>query len=242
MTSLPRKVPFAMKPRVKIELGNQADKGVIARVTEPTDWISSTVIATNKSVESCICIDPRSLNKALRREHYHIPTVDDVLPDLSKARIITTMDLRAGYWHLRLDDESSNLTTFTTPYGRYKWMRLPFDTSVSADMLAKRLSDCIHDLSSIVCIAGDLIIYGVGITDDEATRDHDLKLEKLFQRCREVGIRLNANEMSLRKKYVPFLGNVITQEGLQPDPAKIEAIKEMPSPTDVTGVQRPTDL
>ena len=66
------------------------------------------------------------------------------------------MDLRAGYWHVKLDDESSNLTTFTMPYGRYKWLRLPFGTSVSAEIFAKRLYDCVHDLSGIVCIADDL--------------------------------------------------------------------------------------
>ena len=147
------------------------------------------------------------------------------------------MDLRAGYWHVKLDDESSNSTTFTTPYGRYKWLRLPFGTSVSAEIFAKRLYDCVHDFSGIVCIADDLVIYSVGRTDDESTRDHDLKLEKLLQ-CREVDIRLNACKMSLRLKSVTFLGHFITQDGLQPDPAKIEAIKEMPSPTDVTGVQR----
>ena len=236
--SPPRKVPFALKRRLKIELGNLTAKGVIAPVTEPTDWVNSMAITTKKSGELGICIDPRPLNKSLRREHYHLPTLDDVLPDLSKARIITTMDLRAGYWHVKLDDESSNLTIFTTPYGRYKWLRLPFGTSVSAEIFAKRLYDCVHDLSGIVCIADHLMIYGVGRTDDEATRDHDLKLEKLLQRCREVGIRLNASKMSLRQKSVTFLGHVITQDGLQPDPAKIEAIKEMPSPTDVTGVQR----
>ena len=90
--SPPRKVPFALKPRLKIELGNLTANGVIAPVTEPTDWISSMAIATKISGE--LRIGPRS-----------------------KARIITTMDPRAGYWHVKLDDESSNLTTFTTPYG-----------------------------------------------------------------------------------------------------------------------------
>ena len=103
-------------------------------MTEPTDWVSSMAIATKKSGELRICIDPRI-------EHYHLPTLDDVLPDLSKARIITTMDLRAGYWHVKLDDESSNLTTFTTLFGRYKWLSLPFGTSVSAEIFAKRLYD-----------------------------------------------------------------------------------------------------
>ena len=101
------------------------------------------------------------------------------------------------------------------------------------DTAFKRLYDCVNYLSGAVCTADDLIIYGVGRTDDEATRDHDLKLEKVLQRCREVGILL-----SLRQISVTFLGYVITQEGLQPDPANIEAIKEMASPTDVTDVQR----
>ena len=202
-------------------------KGVIAPATEPTDWASSMAIATKKSGELRICIDPRPLNKSNTTISRHSTM------DLSKARIVTTMDLRAGYWHGKLDDESSNTITFTTPYGRYKWLRIPFGTSVSAEIFAKRLHDCVHDLSGIVCIADVLRIYGVGRTDDEATRDHDLKLEKLLQRCREVDIRL-----SLMQKSVTFLGHVITQEGLQPDPAKIEANKEMPSPTDVTGVQR----
>ena len=76
--SPPRKVPFALKPRLKIELGNLTAKGVIAPVTEPTDWVSSMAIATKKSGELRICVDPRPLNKSLRREHYHLPTLDDV--------------------------------------------------------------------------------------------------------------------------------------------------------------------
>ena len=83
----------------------------------------------------------------------------------------------------------------------------------------------------------DLLIYGVGRTDDEATRDHDLKLENLLQRCREIGTSLNVSKMSLRQKSVSFPGHAITQGGLQPDPAKIGAIRAMPTPTDVTGAQ-----
>ena len=103
------------------------------------------------------------------------------------------MVLRACYWHVKLDDESSNMTT--TPYGRYKGLRLPFGTGVSAEIFGKGLYDCVHDLSGIVCIADDLMIYDVGRTDDESIRDHDLKLEKLLQRCREVGICLNASRV-----------------------------------------------
>ena len=86
-----RKIPFALRPRLKDELDQLTEKGVIAPVNEPTEWVSALAIATKKSGELRICIDPRPLNKALRREHYKLPTLDDVLPELSKARIITTV-------------------------------------------------------------------------------------------------------------------------------------------------------
>ena len=101
-------------------------KEIIVPVTEPTEWVSALAIATKKSGELRVCVDPRSLNKALRREHYKPPTLDDVLPELSKARIITTVDLRQGYWHVRLDEDSLRRTTFATPHGRYRWLRLPY--------------------------------------------------------------------------------------------------------------------
>ena len=233
-----RKIPFALRPRLKDELDQLTEKGVIAPVNEPTEWVSALALATKKSGELRICIDPRPLNKALRREHYKLPTLDDVLPELSKARIITTVDLKSGYWHVELDEESSKLTTFATPHGRFRWLRLPFGTNVSAEIFAKRLHDCVHDLPGLICVADDIMVYGVGSTDEEAMIDHDVKLEKLLQRCLDIGIRLNASKMKLRQRSVTFLGHIITKDGLMADPAKIEAIRDMPCPTDVAGVQR----
>jgi len=67
-----------------------------------------------------------SLNLALRREHYQLPVLEDILPDLTKAKVFSKVDLSHGYWHCTLEEESSLLTTFSTPYGRYRWARLPF--------------------------------------------------------------------------------------------------------------------
>ena len=66
---------------------------------------------------------------------------------------------------------------------------------------------------------------------EEATVDHDIKLRKLLQRCRDRGMRLNAGKLNLRQTSISFLGHMITSDGLLPDPEKIEAIKEMPCPT-----------
>ena len=83
-----------------------------------------------------------------------------------------------------------------------------------------------------------MLVYGTGTTDAAATKDHDRKLEQLLQRCLDVGIRLNADKMKLRQKSVTFLGHLITDQGLKPDPTKVEAVKQMQQPSDVEGVQR----
>ena len=72
---------------------------------------------------------------------------------------------------MKLDAESSKLTTFATPHGRFRWLRLPFCTNVSTEIFAKRLHDCVLDLPGLICVADDIMIYGVGSKDEEAMID-----------------------------------------------------------------------
>ena len=121
-----RKVPVSVREKFKEELQRLERLQVITPVDEPTEWVSQIVVAVKKSGELRVCIDPRPLNTVLKRERYQIPVIDDLLPDLTDARVFTKVDLASAFWHLELDRESSMLTTFATPYGRYRWLRLPF--------------------------------------------------------------------------------------------------------------------
>ena len=82
-----------------------------------------------------VCLDPRPLNKALKRAHYLMPAVDDILPALANARVFSVCDLRNGFWHISLDEEFSYLTTCATPFGRYRWLRMPFGIFTSTKNL-----------------------------------------------------------------------------------------------------------
>jgi hypothetical protein len=99
-----RRVPTALKEKYKEELDSLEKLGVLATVDEPTPWVSSVVIATKKSGALRICIDPRPLNKALKRETYHLPVLDDLNPDLARAKVFSSVYLTAGYWHCVLDE------------------------------------------------------------------------------------------------------------------------------------------
>ncbi|MES9973307.1 MAG: reverse transcriptase domain-containing protein, partial [Candidatus Thiodiazotropha sp.] len=121
-----RRVPFALRERLQAELERLCKLDVLKKVEKPTDWVSQIAVVTKKNGELRICIDPKPLNEALRRERYALPTLDDILPDLAKAKYFTKVDLSSAFWHVPLDIQSSYITTFATPYGRYRWTRLPF--------------------------------------------------------------------------------------------------------------------
>ena len=234
----PRRIPAALKDKLKEELKNLEEQKIISPVDQPTPWVNSVVVTTKKSGALRICVNPRPLNKALKRETYPMPILDEILPELSKAKVFSTVDLRSGFWHCVLDDESSLLTTFNTPYGRYRWLRLPFGLSVSPEIFQKRVNQTLEGLEGVLNIADDILIYGVGDSQVQANADHDKKLEALLQRCRERGIALNRDKLKLRLREVTFMGHVLTDHGLEPDPDKIEAVLEMPTPLNVEDEQR----
>ena len=87
-----------------------------------------------------------------------MPTLDDVVPDLAKARVFTVMDTRNGFWHVQLDSQSSDLTTFGTPWGRYKWQRMPFGISVAPEEFQRQLDMALEGLDGVKAIADDILI------------------------------------------------------------------------------------
>ena len=86
----------------------------------------------------------------------------------------------AGFWHCVLGDESSFLTTFSNPQGRYRWLRLPFGLSVSSEIFEKRVNQALEGLHGVLDITDDILIYGVGRDEKEANVDHDKKLRALL--------------------------------------------------------------
>jgi hypothetical protein len=113
----PRRIPIATKAVLKEELHRLEELGVIKKVEEPTPWVSSLVTVI-KPKKTRLCIDPKDLNQALQRSHYPMKTLEDNLPDQSKAKVFSVVDVKDGYWHVKLDEQSSFLTCFNSAYGR----------------------------------------------------------------------------------------------------------------------------
>ena len=167
-----------------------------------------------------------------------MPTIDDVLPNLAGAKVFSTVDAKDGFWHLKLDDESSRLTCFESPFGRYRWLRLPFGISPSPELFQARIHSALVGLKGISCIADDILIAGSGDDEAAAMADHNRNLRALLQRCREKGIKLNKQKLKLNRDITIFCGHELTRNGVKADRRKVEAITRMTPPTDRAGVQR----
>jgi hypothetical protein len=120
--------------KLNFEINEMEKNGVIEKVTKPTDWVNSIVIREKPNGRLWLCLDPKYLNKAIMRDHYPTPTLEEITPKLAGARVFSKIDARNGYWNVKLDDESSYLTTFNTPNGRYRFLRMPFGLRMSQDV------------------------------------------------------------------------------------------------------------
>ena len=113
----PRRVPFVLKPKLKAELQRMLEMGVISKVETPTSWVNSMVCVEKRNGDIRVCIDPRDLNRAIVRDHVQLPTEEEIMSKMAGAKIFSTLDASAGYWQIQVDDESSELLVFNTPFG-----------------------------------------------------------------------------------------------------------------------------
>lgn len=205
----PHRVPVALRRKVKEALEDLEQQEVIAPVTSPTAWISSMVTVLKKNGKLHICLDPKDLNRAVQREHYPLPTIEDIATRLHGAKVFTKLDVWNGFWHVALDEDSSFLTTFHTPFGRYHWRRLPFGISSAPEVFQRKMHERIEGLSGI-----EVVVIGCGSTLEEATVDHDKVLMAFLEHCKEQGVKLNMDKLNLRKTEVPFIGHIATDYAL----------------------------
>ena len=165
--------------------------GVLNLVHEATPWINSFLLVEGKdksgNLKLCICLDPTNLNKAIIREPYHFRTPEDIAHLLVDACIMTVCDCKKGYWHQKLDEASSFLTTFNTKLGRYRYTVMPFGATVAGDVFQYKVDQCFGLIKQVIVIADDIMIVG----KQQNHRDHDLVLSTLLDTARKCNVQLN---------------------------------------------------
>ena len=148
------------------------------------------------------------------REHYPLPTIESITHKLSKAKVFSVLDAKTGYWQLKLDDESSKLTTFNSPFGRWCFVRMPFGIVSAQEIFQRKAHETLEGLVGVEVLIDDILVYGA------TKQEHDKNLRALLQRCKDKNLKLNAEKMQISVDKVNYFGHVLSAKGVEIDPRK----------------------
>ena len=208
-----RPVPIHLKETFKKELDKMVQAGVLKPVTEATPWINSFMLVRSKyksgNHKLRICLDPTNLNKAIIQEPYHFKTPEDIAHLIARACPLTVLDCCKGYWHQKLDEPSSYMTTFNTEFGRYRYTVIPFGATVAGDVFQCMLDECFGHIPNVIVIVDDIMVVG----KQPNHKDHDQALTTLLKTARQCNVRLNYKKLQYKQTEVEFLGRRILYMG-----------------------------
>ncbi|GFO05738.1 retrovirus-related pol polyprotein from transposon 297-like protein [Plakobranchus ocellatus] len=154
----PRRVPPAIMPELIKKLKEMEENGIIEVVDEPTEWVHNLVIAQKPDGSLRLFLDPKALNKNIKREIFEIPTFEQIVPQLGGKKVFTTLDQKDAYWQVELDKASSRLCTFNTPFGCYCFKRMLFGISSASEILQKRAYETFGDIVGLHILHDDALI------------------------------------------------------------------------------------
>ena len=203
---------------------------MITHVDEPMDWISSITYVQKANGELHLCLDPHDLNEAIHQDHHKMPTVEEVAHEFAHSHFFTKLDACHGYWSIVLNQDSSLLTTFNSPFRRYCFLQLPFGLVCSQDIFQKKMDQILEEYQGCIGITDDITVHGC------TNAEHDAHLQNLMQIAHKCDLVFNPQK-HVKAQAVNFFGCLYDADGVHPDLGKVDTIHAIPAPTSITELQ-----
>ena len=160
-----------------------------------------------------------------------MPRVEDIFAKLGKAKFYTTLDLRSGYHHIALDKDSIKKTAFVAPFGKYEYLKVPFDLAQAPASFQNLMNNVLNGLNFTLAYLGDVIIFS------ENAEQHLKHIQIVLTSLKQANLKLKKIKCAFFKKKIHYLGHLLTSDGIKPQTKKIKAISEMKAPTNQKGVR-----
>ena len=245
--SRPYTLPLKHYEWVRKEISTLERAGIITKSISL--WASPVVIVPTKSApgeppQRRMCVDFRKLNKTQPEVHntnggkgcislVPLPKIDELYAKLQGYKIFSTLDLRSGYYHIGLSHSAKPKTAFViSGMGKYEFNRVPFGLAQAPAHFQKLINEVLTDCNFAMGYLDDIIIFS------KTEEEHLEHLETIFNRLREAGLKLKLQKCSFFKKHIQYLGHLISDEGIQPLPEKLESIAKMPTPKNAKQVKQ----
>ena len=227
---VPIPIPYHWKLATKNGLDRDVKLGVIEPVPQgtPTVWCSRMVVTGKSDGSPRRTVDLQKVNEATMRETHHTPTPYNLVADVP---LKTVLDAWNGYHSLPLAESARDATTFITEFGRYRYLRAPQGFHASGDAYTRRISDITEGIPRVKQCVDDALLW-----------DHDIETSfwhtlQYISRCARHGVVFNPNKFVFGSQEIDFAGFTIDKDGYKPTAKMLTAIKDFPTPTNVTGVR-----
>ena len=230
-----RQPPYRVAHAQRQEIENHVSDMLQAHLIQPSHspWSAPVVLVKKKDGSTRFCVDYRKLNSVTRKDSYPIPRVDDALDALAGAKYFSTLDLRSGYHQVEMDKTSQQYTAFATASGLYEFCVLPFGLCNAPSTFQRLMHQVLHGLDWNICLIylDDIIIFS------RTFEEHLSRLRLVLDRLRAAKLTLNPSKCFFGQQSVLFLGHLISQNGVQPNPAKTQVVRDFPRPHNVKDIR-----
>lgn len=200
-------------------LTDYLDKGFIRVSSSPAS--SPVLFAKRPGGGLRFCVDYRGLNLVTKRNRYPLPLIKETLDRLCKAKFYTKLDIIAAFNKLRIAEGDEWKTAMRTRYGLFEWLVLPFGLANGPSSFQCYINDVLREYLDIFCTAyiDDILIYS------NSLKEHKKHVKMVLEALRKAGLQVDINKCEFHTTRVKYLGIIITTEGLEMDPAKVDAIQ-----------------
>ena len=227
----PRRPPRAFEGEEEKIIADQLKAGVIRESSSP--WSSPLVYVKKKDGTTRQCVDYRKLNEVTKKDAYPLPRMEDCLDCLGGAQVFSTLDLQSGFWQIEIEEDDRQKTAFSTRNGHYEYVTMPFGLCNAPSTFERAMELLMKGLQwkTLILYLDDIIVMAPSF-DDHLTR-----LDEVLSRLSAAGLKLKSSKCSLFRPEVAYLGHIVSENGIKPDPDKIRRIKNWTTPTSITDVR-----
>ncbi|GFW23684.1 retrovirus-related Pol polyprotein from transposon 297 [Trichonephila clavipes] len=214
------------------EIQKMLDEGIVQPSESP--WSSPIVLVRKKKDGSWrFCVDYRKLNSVTKKDVYPLPRIDDTLDCLKGAMFFSSMDLRSGYWQIEIDEADREKTAFITPEGLYEFKVMPFGLCNAPATFERMMDNLLRHFKWTMCLCylDDIIVFS------ETFEDHLIRLRLVLKCLQEAGLKLNSKKCLFAAQEVKILGHLVSSNGVRPDPDKIKAVRNFPTPKNIHDIR-----
>jgi len=220
----PRRPPLAARDAEDQIVNEMLETGVIEPSQSP--WSSPVCMVKKKDNTYRFCIDYRRLNDVTKKDAFPVPDIKDALDSLYGAKYFATIDLLSGYWQLGLTERAKERTAFSTRRGLFQFTRMPFGLSNAPSTFCRLMQVIFKDMlyKQCLCYLDDIVVFAS--TPDQLLE----RLDAVLTRLRQNGLKAKPSKCVLFKSPIEFLGHLVSQGGIEPQPAKLDTIRNWPTP------------